>query len=129
MKKLIATIAFTLTLTVAPTIQADVLAPISSTYGHVKASLNFDMTHTENFKASNGLEIKIHASKSDDNRVLVMDSSWSPFAYLTSGITETNAKEAAMEYANTKSIDVQLSNPEEYHHNGSYGYAFNVETK
>ncbi|BCN26404.1 hypothetical protein [Vibrio alfacsensis] len=102
--------------------------------GHIAASVDsfvtssaFDMSERVEHKASNGLEINIHASRDNDNRVLVMDTAWSPFAFLTTNITEENAEEAAMEYAQKEGINVKLTDAKSYYYDGSYGYAFNVE--
>lgn len=101
--------------------------------GHIAASVDslvtssaFDMSEKVEFKAANGLDVTIHASRDNDNRVLVMDTAWSPFAFLTTNITAETAEAAAMEYAQKEGMNVKLSDSDSYYYDGSYGYAFKV---
>jgi|GEM_PF-3404116 len=129
MRKLITIALFAAPMAIVTSAQADVLAPISSTIGSIETSSNYDMDQHDSFKASNGLEINIHASRNDDNRVLVMDAEWSAFTFITSSINEANAKEAALEYAKSHKLNVSLSDPEKFYYDGAYGYSFKVAVK
>ena len=108
------------------TAHADITSPISSSLASLKTSNEFNMDQYEEFRDSSGFEVYIYASRTADNRFLVLDSSWSPLAYFTSSMTEEKARTAGLEFATTFGLTVELTEAAMYYYNGAYGYGFDV---
>ncbi|MDG3086471.1 hypothetical protein P7F88_10250 [Vibrio hannami] len=106
--------------------QASVMLPIKHTIQYFITDSNFNMSEFEEFTTENGETFNIHASMDEPNRVLVMDTSWSPLPELTSSMSEKKGRTAGLEYAKSQGVEVKLTDADYHYHNGAYGYSFTV---
>lgn len=109
--------------------QATSIVPIKRTLQHLVTAAKFNMDEFETITTEHGETFHLHASLEQPDRVLIMDTSWSPLAELTSTMNEDKGRAAGLEYAKNLGITVELVNPSYYYHNGAYGYAFTVKAQ
>ena len=125
MNKLLITSIITISaLPMAQEVSAEMLTTPSNSVERIAVDAEFDMNKTVRFTPSGQNAVYIYASKRDDNRVLIMDAKWSPFASITSEITETKAHAAGLQFATSEGFKVKLSNAKPYYYEGEFGYAF-----
>ncbi|MDN2482876.1 hypothetical protein [Vibrio agarivorans] len=106
---------------------ANVIFPISSAARSATAAYNYVMSDYDEFMTQEGEHYHIHASEHSADRTLIMDTTWSPIAVLTSGMTEDKARQVGVDYAKSLGHDIQLTEAELYYYCGAYGYAFKVK--
>ncbi|RJG42671.1 hypothetical protein [Motilimonas pumila] len=127
MKKYLIAAMITLSSLCAMQAQAASIIPIKRTIQFMVTAAKFNMNEFETITTKNGETFHLHASLEKPNRVLIMDTSWSPIAEFTTTMNEDKGRAAGLEYAKNLGITVELVKPSYYYHNGAYGYAFTVK--
>ncbi|WP_375749164.1 hypothetical protein [Vibrio sp. HN007] len=110
------------------TTQASVMVPVKHTIQYLFTSSEFNMTEFAEIDTKDGEKFHIHASIENPNRVLVMDTSWSPLPELTSSMSEDKGRSAGLEYAQSQGLNIELTDADYHYHDGAYGYSFTVNS-